>query len=89
MSVVVYDSYSILVAAAMKNEKHAEHWYKWLRMKRARENAEKDIIKEFRGTHPGLANSEILSKCSVYLENNFPVPKFPYIVEIKSNPTIA
>jgi len=78
MSIVTYDDYITLVAAALKNEKHSEHWHKWLKMRHARENAEKYVIKEASVNHPGLANYEILSKFSNYLDNNFPVPKFPY-----------
>ncbi len=73
-----YDDYATLVASAMKSEKHTRNWSNWLRMKAARETAEKEVLKEFRSKYHGLANYEILDKCKGYLENNFPVPSFPY-----------
>ena len=82
-STIIYDSYAVLVSCALKNDKHAQNWYKWLKMKRKREIAEKEVLEEFRRKRPGLSDYEIICKCRGYLEKNFPVPSFPYTCTIK------
>lgn len=77
-----YDDYPTLVYCAMRNDKHAQNWYNWLKMKGKREHAEKEVLEEFRIKHPGLADYEILDRCRNYLDKNFHVPCFPYTVNL-------
>lgn len=71
-----FTSYHEMVSAAMLSEDAAQPWYNWLKLKKARHEAEADVLKEFRKKHPGLADYEILQKASKWLDKNFPVPTF-------------
>ena len=67
-------TYSDMVFAAMRSEREAQPWYDYLKQLKARRDAERELIKEWRRKRPGMADFEILTKYRKWLDENFPVP---------------
>ena len=67
-------TYSDMVFAAMRSEREAQPWYDYLKQLKARRDAERELIKEWRRKRPGMADFEILAKHKAWLDENYPLP---------------
>lgn len=67
-------TYSDMVFAAMRSEREAQPWYDYLKQLKARRDAERELIKEWRRKRPGMADFKVIAAHQTWLDKNFPVP---------------
>lgn len=77
----VLANYSDVVVYGLQNERNAAIWHKVLKMMDKRRELEKQLIKEFRVSRPGMPPSSVIDKHSSYLEKTAPLPRYPIIVD--------
>ena len=77
----VLANYSDVVAYGLKSQKNAAIWHKVLKMIDKRRELEKQLIREFRASRPGMPPSSVIDKHSSYLEKSAPLPQYPIIVD--------